>query len=169
TGVHPGHGPVHTLPLAALLLLSLVGGFIHLPLESVLPSAKIPEDVAHGKHGFEFLSVAIGLAGIASAWLLFLKRPQLALMLRDNFSPLHRFWKAAWGFDWLYELLFVRPYLWFVRVNRNDGFDVAIGAIPTVLGAAHGQLARTQSGRLRWYAAAVGAGACLLVAGVVLL
>ncbi|MGH8529257.1 MAG: NADH-quinone oxidoreductase subunit L [Nevskiales bacterium] len=168
-GVHPGHGPVHTLPLAALLLLSLVGGFIHLPLESVLPSAKIPEDVAHGKHGFEFLSVAIGLAGIASAWLLFLKRPQLALMLRDNFSPLHRFWKAAWGFDWLYELLFVRPYLWFVRVNRNDGFDVAIGAIPTVLGAAHGQLARTQSGRLRWYAAAVGAGACLLVAGVVLL
>ncbi|MCI0356393.1 MAG: NADH-quinone oxidoreductase subunit L, partial [Acidobacteria bacterium] len=123
----------------------------------------------HMKHTLELVSVGVSLSGIAVAWLLFLKYPQLAQSLRNNFGLLHRYWKAAWGFDWLYELLFVRPYLWFVRVNRNDGFDIAIGGIPIALSAAHGQLARTQTGRLRWYAAAVGAGACLLIAGVVFL
>ena len=33
---------------------------------------------------------------------------------------LHRLWFANWGFDWLYDVLLVRPYKWFARINKND-------------------------------------------------
>jgi NADH-quinone oxidoreductase subunit L len=167
--IEAGHGVAHSLPLGVLAFFALVGGFIHLPLGSVLPSAPISEEMEHARHSIEFISVAVGLAGVALAWLLFHARPNLAQGLRKSFSLVHRFWKSAWGFDWLYELMFVRPYLWFVGINRNDGIDLALGGIPAALRAAHRQLARTQNGRTRWYVAAMGGGACLLIAAVVLL
>ncbi len=169
-GVHAPHAKfTHDLPLAILAVLALLGGFIHLPLDSVLPVHAVPEEMEHKKHFLEAISVIVSFAGVAFAWLIFGRSRQRAEKLRDSRNFILLWWREAFGFDWLYDKLFVRPYLWFVRINRNDGIDIAIGAIPTVLAAAHGQLARTQSGRLRWYAAAVGAGACLLVAGVLFL
>ncbi len=166
---HGGHGIAHSLPLGVLAVLAVLGGFIHLPLDGVLPEAAISEEVEHHKHMIELISVITGFTGIALGWLLFHARPQLAAGLKESFSPVYRFWRSAFGFDWLYELLFVRPYLWFVRINRNDGVDVAIGQIPVALKAAHARLARTQSGQTRWYIGAMGIGAVVLVAAVVLL
>jgi len=70
------------------------------------------------------------------------------------------------GFDALYDFVFKKPFLWFVRVNPNDAFDVAIGLIPVGLGKLHGVLSRMQNGRLRWYAAAMGAGSVAVLAVV---
>jgi NADH-quinone oxidoreductase subunit L len=166
---HAGHGIAHTLPLTILAILAVVGGFIHLPLDSVLPEAAISEELEHGKHRIELISVITGFSGIALGAFLYLVRPQLAASLKSNFSLVWRFFRSAFGFDWLYDLVIVRPYLWFVHVNRNDGFDVAIGQIPVALRAAHARLARTQSGQTRWYIGAMGIGAVALIAAVVLL
>jgi NADH-quinone oxidoreductase subunit L len=166
---HGGHGIAHTLPLALLAVLAVLGGFIHLSLGEVLPEPAIPEELEHAEHLIEMTSVLTGLAGIALGWFLFLARPQLADWLKDHLNLVWRFFRSAFGFDWLYDLLLVRPYLWFVRVNRNDGIDVAIGQIPVALRAAHARLARTQSGLTRWYVAAMGVGAVVLIAAVVIL
>jgi NADH-quinone oxidoreductase subunit L len=166
---HAGHGIAHTLPLAILAVLAVVGGWIHLPLDAVLPQPPISEELAQHKHAIELVSVAVGFAGIALGWALFHWRPHVAASLKESFSLVWRFFRSAFGFDWLYDLVFVRPYLWFVKVNRNDGFDVAIGQIPVALKAAHGRLARTQNGQTRWYIGAMGIGAVVFVAAVVFL
>jgi NADH-quinone oxidoreductase subunit L len=168
-GVHVPHGASHTLPLAVLLVMSLVGGFIHLPLDSVLPRAEFSETMEHHKHTLEMISVAVGFAGIALAWLLFLFSPGRAVPNMLSKTVLHTYLKSAFGFDWLYHQLFIRPYLWFVNFNRNDGVDVVVTKIPGAFRIMHDQLARTQNGRMRWYAAAMGAGACAVIAAVVLL
>ena len=72
---------------------------------------------------------------------------------------LHAFWFADWGFDWLYDRTLVRPFLWIATVNRRDVVDNAFTAIARLNQAAHHALSRTETGRLRWYAAAIGAGA----------
>jgi NADH-quinone oxidoreductase subunit L len=164
---HAGHGFAHTLPLAVLAVFAVLGGFIHLPLESVLPQTQN----GHATFGFIMTSVGVGLAGLAlSAWL-FLKAPNVVDAVAKNpaGSLLRRYWFAAWGFDWLYDRLFVRPYLWFTRVNQKDGIDVAIGFIPTTLRALHGALARTQNGQMRWYAMGMAAGAVVVLGAAVLL
>ncbi|HUS25522.1 MAG TPA: NADH-quinone oxidoreductase subunit L [Candidatus Binatia bacterium] len=163
--VHVPHGAAHTLPLAVLAVLSVAGGFIHLPLESVLPHHEYP---AEGEHEIMALSVGAGVAGVVVAWLVFHLRPQLRAAIAANPAGglLRRYWAAAWGFDWLYDLLFVRPYLWIVHANRNDVAETVVASIPVGFKRLHARAAQTQTGQIRWYAASVAAGA-VIVLGVI--
>lgn len=169
THAHPVKGFDHSLPLVVLAVLSIVGGFIHLPLDSVLPAAPAAEEAAGwSKHGFEALSGVISIVGIAIAAALFLGRRTLVTAVATS-APgrlLARWWYAAWGFDWVYDKLFVKPYLWLVHTNRRDLFDQIIGLVPPILRAGHDGLSLTQNGRLRWYAASMAFGAVLLLAAV---
>jgi NADH-quinone oxidoreductase subunit L len=151
-----------------LAAFSVLGGFIHLPLDSVLPG---PRQVTEASFAVEWLPVLLSALGVGIAWFLFHQNRGLAGSLKNSLPgrPLHRFFGAAFGFDWLYDLLFKRPYLWFVHINRNDGVDVAISAIPAGFRKLNEVVARSQNGQIRWYAATVAAGACLVIAGVLFL
>ncbi|MBI2384303.1 MAG: NADH-quinone oxidoreductase subunit L [Gammaproteobacteria bacterium] len=165
---HAGEGFAHTLPLAVLAAFALFGGWIHLPLETVLPVHEHADGDA--KHRLEIVSVLVALSGIALAAYLF-RAPAIpqALVRSPLGGALRNYWFNAWGFDWLYDLLFRRPYLWFVRVNRNDAVETVVAMVPGAFRSMHGSLARTQTGRLRWYAAGFAGGAVLLIAAVILL
>ncbi|TDU28821.1 NADH dehydrogenase subunit L [Panacagrimonas perspica] len=169
-GVHKPHSKfAHDLPLAILAVAALLGGFIHLPLDSVLPRHEFSEEMEHKKHMLEAISVAVSLSGVGLAWLIFGRSRKRAEALRDSRNPILRWWGAAFGFDWLYDLIFVKPYLWFIRVNAKDVVDQGITLIPEAFKILNGWAAQTQNGMLRWYAAAIGAGAVVIVGAVVIL
>ena len=81
--------------------------------------------------------------------------------------PLHRFWLTGWGFDWLYDRLFVRPVVWFARFDKDDLIDSLYQGIARLGERCHRLLSRTQNGRLRWYAMGISAGAVVAIAIVV--
>jgi NADH-quinone oxidoreductase subunit L len=167
TDTHAGHGISYWLPLAVLLVLStFVGALIHPPLAGVLPEfAEAGETTGLGQHAFEALSGGIAVAGIALAALLFLGERKLVRAIANS-GPgklLTRWWYAAWGFDWLYDLLFVKPFVAITRFNRRDFIDWIITQIPLVTRVGHDGLALAQTGRLRWYAASIGAGAVIVL------
>ncbi|MDP3859178.1 MAG: NADH-quinone oxidoreductase subunit L [Stagnimonas sp.] len=166
---HGAHTLDHHIPLAILLLLAIVGGYIHLPLAGVLPEAHIPEG-EHGPAWIAHLPLLVSLFGIFVSWFLFLKRPDIPAALRNGALTKYigQFWKSAFGFDWLYDRLFVRPFVWAAEINKNDIVDWFIGLIPLTLTGANGLLAVTQNGKLRWYALATGIGAAALLAAVAL-
>jgi len=169
-------------PLVILAVLAMVAGFVELPptlgdapafsafLEPILPAAPL----VPGRTGaLLWLQVAAGIAalgGIYVAWTLYLQSPAaLASVMRGAAAQaIHRFWFAGWGFDWLYDRLFVRPLLWLARVAARDGIDHIYGALAGAAGLGWRVLARTQTGRIRWYAAGLTAGA-LIVTTLVLL
>ncbi|HWU67575.1 MAG TPA: NADH-quinone oxidoreductase subunit L [Stenotrophobium sp.] len=169
--VHVPHGIDHSLPLLVLAALSLLGGLIHLPLDSVLPEAHISAAMQQMERPLQLASVAVSLAGIAIAWFLFHRNRALAASIKASAvgSLLFRYWRSAWGFDWLYDLLFVRPYKWLAQINRDDVIDVIVGGIPVAFHRMNAFLSATQNGQLRWYAGAMGIGACLVIAVVVFL
>ncbi len=43
--------------------------------------------------------------------------------------PLTAYWLGGWGFDWVYERVFVRPFQWFARVAGNDLVDYVVDGI----------------------------------------
>ena len=73
------------------------------------------------------------------------------------------------GFDRLYDRLFVRPFVWAARVNSGDFIDVIFRGVAGFSLAAHRLLSLGQTGRLRWYARAVVAGAIIVLAVAVFL
>ncbi|WP_421217992.1 NADH-quinone oxidoreductase subunit L [Aeromonas jandaei] len=166
TKAHAGHGLAHHLPLLVLLVLSTgIGALITPPLAGVLPAG--PGDhIEEGRHALEITSGIIAIAGIALAAFLFLGERRLATSIANS-APgrlLSTLWFKAWGFDWLYDQLWVKPYLLATRLVGQDPLDWMMG-LPAWFALRGNQLlAWTVTGKLRWYAASMGIGAALVLA-----
>ncbi|MGE3151791.1 MAG: NADH-quinone oxidoreductase subunit L [Nitrospiraceae bacterium] len=174
-------GWVIKLPLVALAGGALLVGFMQMPrtlgdvhlfgefVGQVLPSidatASVTTEVL-----FQVLTMFVALFGIAAAYLLFLGRPGLVDTLAETRwgETLSRWWFAGWGFDRLYDLLFVRPFLWVARTNKDDLIDRGYEGLTWLSRECYGALHRTQTGRVRWYAAVLAAGSIVIVAVTVL-
>jgi NADH-quinone oxidoreductase subunit L len=174
----PRPGPRVHIPLIVLAVLSVVGGLVELPetlggrplfsdfLQAVLPAViSVP-----GRLGSEFtLQVVAGgvsLAGIGLACGLFLANRQWAARLvRTAWGGLlQRFWFAGWGFDWLYDRLFVRPVVWFAQANQRDYIDLIYFGLAGLGRALNRTLSGTETGKVRWYATGIAMGAIIIIA-----
>ncbi len=156
-------GLTHYLPLLVLLVLStFIGALITPPLAGVLPVHHFPST---GKIELEIFSGVIVLAGIMLAVLLYLIKP--VWVRRISQSTLGRlltpFWFHAWGFDWLYQRLFVKPYLGIAKFIQPDYLNSLMN-IPAVAARwGNRALAVAENGQLRWYVASMSVGAVLVL------
>ena len=73
-------------------------------------------------------------------------------------------WFAAWGFDWLYDKVFVKPYLGVAWLLSRDPLN-ALMNIPALLArGANKGLVVSENGYLRWYLASMSIGAVVVLA-----
>ena len=82
---------------------------------------------------------------------------------------LTKFWFAAWGFDWVYDKIFVKPYVFLAQILRKDPVDKTFNLIPAGILQVYKGLSATQTGSVRWYAATIAAGVVIILAALVLL
>ena len=170
-------GAVMGIPLGILAVLCLGGGFLALPhdlggspyilgfLNTVLPPSP-GEMPARTEWILQVTSEAASLLGIPVAWLVYRRSRVAAPALKLSGVP--RFLQVGWGFDWLYDRLFVRPFVWISRINVRDVVDWLARGIGGLFLALSRGFRWTQNGKVRWYAAGLAAGAVLIVAAVVL-
>ena len=165
------------IPLIVLAILSVVGGFVQTPralgdvgLFSGLLSSALPASPGGVPAGTEAaLEVAAGLVslfGIFVAYLYFLQNPQRAAHIaRSSWgSTLGRYWRVGWGFDWLYERLFVRPVVWFAKIDRSDIVNQVYEAVAWLSRLLNRALAATETGRVSWYLGGIALGAIIVIA-----
>jgi len=160
TAPHHTPGFLMTLPLIVLAFLSVTGGFLELPenmgpvhlfsglFAGVLPPVSVAEE-----KGSEFLmqiiSAIISVGGIWLAYRLFCKKSGFAERFAG--TSINRFLHSGFGFDKLYDLLFVRPVVWLSEADKKDFIDEIYSFIARIIEYFHSLLSRTQTGRLRWY------------------
>jgi NADH-quinone oxidoreductase subunit L len=171
------------LPLIVLAVLSVVGGLVDLPrtlgnlpflsdfLHSLLPAAKMAAEGVGTELLFQIIAGVVSLGGVYLAYWLILRRRQVVegWTASSLGNALHRLWFVGWGFDWLYDTLFVRPYVWMARTNKQDIVDLFYEGLARLAEVLNGLLSRTQTGRVRWYAAGIALGAVIVIALAVLL
>ncbi|HKY33072.1 MAG TPA: NADH-quinone oxidoreductase subunit L [Candidatus Polarisedimenticolia bacterium] len=177
-------GAAMAVPLAVLGALALTVGLLEIPrwmggrpLISELLSTALPAPPPHQDHpGRESLlalaAAAAALAGPAIAAILWGpgRRRERALGAPAG-AGAHRWIDAAasgFGFDALYARALGRPGASLVAALRRDPVDEGIEGMARAVETIHRLLRRTQTGRLRWYAAGVAAGSALLLALVLL-
>ena len=122
--------------------------------------ANSPLSEVHPSVGAEWRGLAIGglisILGIATAWLLWVRQPELPALFRERLRPVYLLCLNKWYFDEAIDFLVVRPALAIGRfANRTferlvvDG--LVIGTEDVVGGG--GRLVRiVQSGYVRGYA-----------------
>jgi len=168
--------PSMKFAMGVLALLATVGGLLQIPkvthvidhfLEPSFEDSTLYE--RHPSDGLIaiglVLGAAIAVAGIAIAYYIWVKNPQIAVRARERLAPLHRFLVNKWYFDELIDLLIVRPAQWFgawaqqtfERVVVNG---LLVGGTTGVVRAGSSAVRAAQTGFLRYYAA-------LIVVGIV--
>jgi NADH-quinone oxidoreductase subunit L len=175
-----GHRPgmAITLPLLVLAVLSIVGGFVETPgylggvdlfarfLSPVFGREALPLETS----GVIFAGAAAPIAGLAAAWLLFLKRQSVKELAQRPFvDAVSKLWFSGWGFDKVYDFLFVRPFLRLTSALKGEPIDSPVSWLAKVSEGLNLALVRTQTGKVRWYAAGITIGAVLALSAAVLL
>src|SRR5262249_44524334 len=103
------------------------------------------------------------LIGLYFAYLFHLQKRSLAdsLVASPIGRALHQWWFAGWGFDWIYDKVFVQPFIWVATVNKSDFVDAFYTGIARLAELSYRALCSTQTGRIRWYATGMAAGSVL--------
>ena len=108
------------------------------------------------------------LIGFFTAWLFYVRKPELPAQLATSQRPLYNFLLNKWYFDEIYDAIFVRPAKWLGNMlwRRGDGNvidgtlnGVALGLVPFLTRLA----GRAQSGYLFHYAFAMVLGMAILI------
>jgi NADH-quinone oxidoreductase subunit L len=178
---HPPHESpaVVTLPLVLLAIPSIGAGWFvgYVVFGDYFANSlvKKPEEF-HGLwnytlHGMTAVPFWLALAGIATAWYLYMKRTDLPKKVAMAFGPLYALVERKYGFDELYSWLFaagarvVGTGLWKGGDQRViDG--VMVNGSARLVGWFSGVIRLAQSGLIYWYAFMMILGVCAIYAVV---
>jgi NADH-quinone oxidoreductase subunit L len=175
THVHHHAGKAMIIPLVILAVLSLVGGFIELPhtmghvelfadfLKPVLPEVRFDESMLNKEWIVQLSAAALSLFGVLIAYFFYVLQPQLVSPIRSSVNDLYQFWFSGWGFDKLYNAVFVWPVVTIANINKNDIMDKLSEGTVTASEFFHRKFAWTQSGIMRWYMMGIVIGTILVV------
>lgn len=163
---HPGR--LMTVPLIILAILSVVAGFIEWPhnlihltlfsdlVQKTLPATLLKEGVP-AEIIFQLIAVVVTLSGIYVGYLLYYRNKALIEQWKQSSAlmGLRNFLFSGWGFDQLYDAVFVRPFVWLTRINKTDVFDQLNAGIAWVSQRFNQWFSLSQNGSLRWYVVGV--------------
>jgi len=171
--------PSMLIPLVVLAVLSVVGGWIGLPLHALwgdrfgaflapifgghsLPHMEVSTDII-----LMIVSVAVALVGLGVAYFMYLVRPGSALQLATATAGVYRVLRDKYYVDEIYDAVIVRPIL---AIAKGLWSVLDVGVIDaTVNGTANGVAAnsrlwrRVQTGNVQHYAVSMLFGAMLLL------
>jgi len=175
TAVESKPGLLANLAVVVLAFSAVVGGSLGVPrvLGGTNPFGQFlagifgdsPAKAGSTEGLFLLFSSIISVIGIGVAYALFRPGARAPALARSAaYDAVRRFFLAGWGFDWLYDRVFVRPYVVLARMNRADVVDCLYTGLALIAGAGNYLLSATESGRVRNYATAILLGAALVVA-----
>ena len=165
-------GWVVTFPLIALAIPSVVAGAILVePVLSgrLFANAITEPAIATGSHttagsmllhGFSGLPFWLAVAGVISAWVLYCLKPRWPSKIASTFSPVYRVLQRKYGFDELYQCVFMRgsrylgEHLWRTGdVKLIDG--IMVNGTANLVGRLAEIIRHLQSGYIYHYAFAM--------------
>jgi NADH-quinone oxidoreductase subunit L len=158
------------IAMGALALLTIVGGFLQIPdLTDVIDEFLHPTfaeshyfESLHPSDAVTFgglaLGAIIGIAGIAVAYQIWVRKPGTSARLQERFKPLHTLFVNKWYGDEILNALIVRPGAWFGRWAQSTFERVIVnglfvGGTSGLVRAGSAAVRARQTGFLRAYAA----------------
>ena len=154
TGQLPDAKPAISMKIAlsVLVLLTIFGGIAPSGLTAVFAESQLATD-----HNLAIIlfTIAVPLSAIAVCWFVFKKQLFNISIKSDKLKGIHNFLYSGWGFDQLYNALFVRPFIKATNSNKKDFIDSFYTGLCQISQLSHQYLNKLQNGQLRWYNASL--------------
>ncbi|MFI3154951.1 MAG: NADH-quinone oxidoreductase subunit L [Methylococcaceae bacterium] len=152
-----------SIVLILLSVLTLLGGMLRIPLDSVFP------DLFNLDHRLNLISVITGAApflGLSIAMLFYLSGVFSAQSLAGSglINRIRIFFFNGWGMNAFYDACIVHPFKTFAKLNKNDAVDDVYTTLALFSQWAYLMAGASQTGRIRWYASSMAIGAVLIIA-----
>ena len=171
TPYHEIKGVSYWMPLAILAVLSTgLAIVLKAPVMSILDAANIPafiipENLVAGAHGAEYIAIAVALSGLAVGVVLFAFAYNTVKGFANTSvgAGLANICRNALGFDALYDIVFVKPYLLIAKMLGRDPIDGLWLMLPAIVRGGHSFTSSRQTGSLRDYAASMALGIIVLL------
>ena len=171
TPYHEIKGVTYWGPLAILAVLSTGLAYVlKAPVTNILnaaqiPAFNVPEALEHGMHSAEYTAVGIALAGLVVGVVLFAfaYNAVKAFAKTSLGAGLANICRNALGFDALYNLVFVKPYLLIAKILGRDPIDGLWLVLPALVKAGNSFTSSRQTGSLREYASSMAFGTVVLL------
>ncbi len=158
-------GLAMSIPLVILCGLSIAGGLVNIPVDTVFPAAP-----ALSHDGLiPWLTALVPIVGVILAYFVYLdRRLQFSAVSASRAGRLLRaFWFSHWAMDWLYDRLFVRPFMAVARINKDDVVDRFYTGLALLAQHLHRLSSLTQTGQLRSYVVTIAGGLIVMIAIVI--
>ena len=163
---------VMTIPLLVLTIGAIGAGWLafgrtfHEFVEAALPEP--PHHVVPFSYGIAISSSAIALLGIATAWVIYQKKLIPASEIYKTAFPFARLFEHKFGFDWLYEKIFVTrmfQHSWNRLIEQFDTrvVDAVVNASGTIVLAFAQSVRVVQNGQVQLYGVLLGVGLIAIV------
>ncbi|QCI20901.1 NADH-quinone oxidoreductase subunit L [Buchnera aphidicola (Hyperomyzus lactucae)] len=141
----------HNIPLLVLLFFSTVfGSYISPPLLNIFPPSNL---LNNDKFIFEIICSILSISGICFSYYFWIKNSYWIdeifkfKLIRD----IHYFFLTGWGFDWFYNIFFIKFYLFLSKMISRDPFNKIINYFLHIIQIMNIYLLKTSNGYIRWY------------------
>ena len=171
TPYHEIKGATYWAPLAILAVLSTgLAIVLKAPVMSILNAAQIPafiipEALEAGAHGAEYVAIAVALTGLVVGVVLFAFAYKAVQSFANTClgAGLVNICRNALGFDALYDIVFVKPYLLIAKILGRDPIDGLWLMLPAIVKGGHSFTSSRQTGSLREYASSMAFGIVVIL------
>ncbi|MBA2637797.1 MAG: NADH-quinone oxidoreductase subunit L, partial [Solirubrobacterales bacterium] len=156
--------------MGVLAIFAIVGGLLQVPtvtevvhafLEPTFEESRFYDTLEPSDASILLgllVGAALGIAGIATAFVLWVRRPELPGVLLTRFAPLYHLFHNKWYFDEIIDLLVVRPARLFGAFAAGVFETLVVNGVLTggtsgVVRAGSAAVRAAQTGLTRYYAA----------------
>lgn len=171
TPYHEIKGVTYWLPLAVLLVLSTgLAKVLQQPVGALLSSAQIPAfevsaEIAKHQHAIEITAIGMAITGLVIGFVFFTTAYGSVKKFANTClgAGIAHIWRNAFGFDALYDLIFVKPYVFMAKLLGKDPVDKVWLILPALVKGGSSLATSRQTGSLREYAASMAVATIVLL------
>ena len=151
-------------PLIILATLSLGAGWFVLPSQGALP----PSPSGHPPLWTLVVAIGLPLLGIGIAYQVYVRQQWQGLRVAQ-WPLLRQFFLQGWGFDGLYQRLFLTPFTTLAQLNRKDIVDQLPARVVQLSLTLHKTFSQLQNGQLRFYITTLACAAIIILASTLVI
>lgn len=152
----------HNFPLLILLFFStFFGTYLYPSLLNVFPCSSL---LLKNKFILEFVSSCLSISGILLSYYLWIKNPFFInhIFKIKYINNIHYFFLNGFLFDRVYNLCFLKLYLYIAKKLSHDPINKTIKVCTKMTNILNFYLLKTSNGYIRWYIASIILGINLL-------